>query len=558
MTNRSFSCFLIGTESLLISCADVLRDKGHQILGVVSDEPNIVQWCADHGVRVISGAEPYGTVLAEQPFDYLLSITNLTIVPAEVLALPRRGAINFHDGPLPRFGGLYAPVWALMAGETEYAITWHRMTAAVDEGDIVLQRRFAVTEGETSLTLNSKCFAAGIDSFPELTDLLASETPPSTTHGLDRATYHGLSDRPRALAALDLTRPVAELAALVRALDFGGYANPVARPRLVSGDRAVLVSSVAGAESIRGTAGEVLSAEDGRLHLAARDGSLAFAGLATEDGAPLTGAEALAHLGLRVGERMPALTEQLVAAADAFSAKASRYEGAWASRLATLDPVELPYADRVSACAPQIEWLPQPSVIDRDAAIASFLLFVGRLAGRASFDVAFREAGVVGAPAGLDAFASAYVPLRLTLADQATVAEARSTVHTALAWVRRRAGFARDVTTRRPTLKRLAGRPFVLPVAVELVAQLPDARGTGADLTLALAADGTSAWLYDASVLAAARVVAMAASTMRSRRLMPHCDGRRCPFSRRRSVNKSSTTGGLRPETLRAITASTR
>ena len=36
----------------------------------------------------------------------------------EVLRLPRRMAINFHDGPLPRYAGLNTPVWALLNGET--------------------------------------------------------------------------------------------------------------------------------------------------------------------------------------------------------------------------------------------------------------------------------------------------------------------------------------------------------------------------------------------------------------------------------------------------------
>jgi natural product biosynthesis luciferase-like monooxygenase protein len=511
MTLRPFSCYLLGTESLLISCADVLREKGHRILGVVSDEPSIVQWCGDNGVRAIPAARPYGATLAEQPFDYLLSITNLTIVPSDVLALPKRGAINFHDGPLPRFGGLYAPVWALLAGETEYGITWHRMTAAVDEGDIVLQRRFAITDGETSLTLNSKCFAAGMDSFPELVDLLASDAPPSTTHALEKGSYHGLGDRPRAFAALDLARPAAELAAMVRALDFGAYANPVALPRLIAGTRAVVVGSLVALEDGSAVPGTVIGADENTLRVAAAGGTLALTRLADEDGAPLTGTQALAHLGHAVGGVLPALSPNYVASVERFAAQAARFEGAWATRLATLDPVELPYAERVTAQGARMERLPLQPSAERDALVASFALFVGRLAGRTTFDVGFREAGVVGAPAGLDALVAARVPLRIALDGELTVDEARDHVRKALAWARKRVGFARDAALRRPALKRLAGRPFALPVGVELVETLADATGAGADLTLAVARDGGAAWIFDATVLPPERVVAMAA-----------------------------------------------
>ena len=135
MPDRPFRCYLIGTEALLISCADELLASGHTILGVISDAPAIASWCAEHQLRLIPPKLEYTQLLAEQPFDSLLSITTLTIIPAAALKLPRRGAVNFHDGPLPRFGGLYAPAWALMAGEREYGITWHRMADAVDEGD---------------------------------------------------------------------------------------------------------------------------------------------------------------------------------------------------------------------------------------------------------------------------------------------------------------------------------------------------------------------------------------------------------------------------------------
>jgi hypothetical protein len=46
--------------------------------------------------------------LADTSFDYLLSINNLLLLEEDVLARPFRGAINFHDGPLPAYAGLNA------------------------------------------------------------------------------------------------------------------------------------------------------------------------------------------------------------------------------------------------------------------------------------------------------------------------------------------------------------------------------------------------------------------------------------------------------------------
>lgn len=510
MPNRPFSCYLIGTESLLISCAESLLEKGQAIRGVISDEPAIRDWCAQKGIRVIPTRPDYTPILAEQPFDYLFSITNLSILPDAVLKLPARGAINFHDGPLPRFGGLYAPAWALMAGEQEYGITWHLMTGDADAGDILLQRRFAITEGETSLTLNTKCFEAGVESFPELVDLLVSGGTPPVKHSLDRSTFHGRTDRPRAYAALDWSRPASELAALVRALDFGGYPNPLALPRIVAGKRAVLVGALESlSEGGDAAPGTVVAAEDNVLRVAATGGVLALTKLTDEDGAPLTVAQALKHLGAGVGKPLPALSSAFADAADAFATTAARHEGAWVRRLETLDPLELPYTERSGADA---KWQRMPLAVQGDAesVLATFALFAARLAGRPSFDLAYREPGAVGADENLQALVSAAAPLRVKADADATLSAAREALAKELGWMRERRGFVRDAALRRPSLKGLHGRPFRLPVGIELVDRLDDAIHVGTDLTLVLTRDGQATWDFDATILDAERVATMA------------------------------------------------
>lgn len=511
MTGRPFSCFVIGTESLLISCAETLLEKGVVVLGVISDEPTIANWCAERGIRVISQRSDYATTLAEQPFDYLLSITNLTIIPAAALQLPRKGAVNFHDGPLPRFGGLYAPAWALMAGEKDYGITWHAMTDAVDEGDLLLQRRFTIAEDETSLTLNTKCFEAGVDSFPELVDLLATGSLAPEKHQLDKSSYHGLSDRARAMAALDWSRPVTELAAVIRALDFGSYANPLGLARVVGAEHSVLVGGLAALEeAANAAAGTVLSAEGDLLRIAAEGGVLALTRLATADGAPLSASAALAQLGATVGATLPFLDRAATDALDAFTARAARFEGAWAQRLGTLDPLELPYNERSSGRVARRERLPLPNVGDCEGAVLDFVLFVARLAGRSGFDIAFREPGVVGADSTLRSAVSAAAPMRIALASDATIADAHRSIAGELAWMRKRAGFVRDIAVRRPALKLLVGQPFSLPVGVELLESLDSVAHVGSDLSLVIARDGSAAFDFDAGVLDPNRVALMA------------------------------------------------
>ncbi len=278
-----FSSVVIGNESLLVQCAGKLQAAGHRIEAVVTRNPEIGKWATDQGIQVVAP----GPGLAErlsQPFDYLLSISNLDIIPADVLALPVRGAVNFHDGPLPRHAGLNAPVWALIEGETRHGITWHMIEGGVDEGDILVTRGFDISANDTALTLNAKAFEAAIDSFDEVIDQLATDLK-RLPQDLSQRSYHALADRPSGHGLLDFTKPATDLARLVRALDHGGYANPLSAPKVRADGRIWLVGEARGIEG-RGTPGEILEASDDHLTVACGSGALRLAHFTHPCGAP--------------------------------------------------------------------------------------------------------------------------------------------------------------------------------------------------------------------------------------------------------------------------------
>src|SRR5262245_18203019 len=120
---KSFGCFIIGEGSLPVRCAEILLEKGHRIHGAVCTEPTLRSWARAHAIPEVDG------VPAEQPFEYLFSIVNYRVLSKDELALPSRLAINYHDGPLPRYAGSHSTSWALMSGERSHAVTWHVMTS---------------------------------------------------------------------------------------------------------------------------------------------------------------------------------------------------------------------------------------------------------------------------------------------------------------------------------------------------------------------------------------------------------------------------------------------
>jgi methionyl-tRNA formyltransferase len=122
------SSVFIGGQSLLIQCADRFKKRGHDIRTIVSSDSNVQRWAKEQDIRCIAPARDLAAQLAVTPFDYLFSVAYLSVIPPAVLALPRRGAINFHDGPLPDYAGLNVTSWALLNKEREHGVTWHVMS----------------------------------------------------------------------------------------------------------------------------------------------------------------------------------------------------------------------------------------------------------------------------------------------------------------------------------------------------------------------------------------------------------------------------------------------
>jgi methionyl-tRNA formyltransferase len=192
------SCFIIGAGSLLTQCADMLLAAGHRIDGIVSTDPDVRQWAHDRTLPVHHPDADLHAFLSEQPFDYLFSINNSRVLPAPILRLPSKGAINYHDSLLPKYAGVYATSWALIQREAAHGISWHLMTEQVDGGDILQQRRVDVAPDDTAFSLNLKCYQAGIAAFGDLlTDLATHRVHAVGQNAADRS-YFGRSHRPAA------------------------------------------------------------------------------------------------------------------------------------------------------------------------------------------------------------------------------------------------------------------------------------------------------------------------------------------------------------------------
>ena len=146
---------------------EIVRPLGHRVVGVVTSpgpkrrrSPTYLEVVAavPPGIDVIVSKQPerWAAMLAPLRPDLIVSGGFPWRIPADVLALPRLGAINFHDALLPRHRGPNATGWAFRMGDTETGLTIHRLTPEFDTGPVLAQARVPITDDDNLSTLMAK------------------------------------------------------------------------------------------------------------------------------------------------------------------------------------------------------------------------------------------------------------------------------------------------------------------------------------------------------------------------------------------------------------------
>jgi methionyl-tRNA formyltransferase len=113
------------------------------------------------------------------------------LVPSELLARPRHGALNVHPSLLPRHRGASPIPATILEGDRESGVTIIRMNEGIDSGPIVAQERITLTGNETA---------------PQLTDRLSALGAELLARSLEPWLAGSLSPRPQDEAGASMTR----------------------------------------------------------------------------------------------------------------------------------------------------------------------------------------------------------------------------------------------------------------------------------------------------------------------------------------------------------------
>ncbi|MCZ2147308.1 MAG: hypothetical protein LC126_05985 [Bryobacterales bacterium] len=225
MTSR---VIVIGESALSVQCAQLLQRRNHNVAATCSpDGAPLKSWAEAASIPHFSNIGELANFACDRKPDYLFSIVNYRVLPLELLRIPRL-PINYHDGPLPRYAGVYATSWAIINNEAQHGVTWHVMVDKVDAGDILTQRSVVLSENETVHSLNMKCHIAAYRAFSVLLSELESESVSRTPQNLHERTYYRRSKWKSTRISWNWT--AREIDRFCRALAFHPGHNPIGEP----------------------------------------------------------------------------------------------------------------------------------------------------------------------------------------------------------------------------------------------------------------------------------------------------------------------------------------
>lgn len=174
------SVIFMGSKPGSIVALRLMLQRGWEIAHVVTTPeiqhewikgPTLTEEAHRLGLPTLSQAD----LPTDRSVDFVISYMYRKLVRREVLQLATKGALNFHAGPLPGFGGWAFYNVAILENVREYGCTCHYMDEGFDTGPIIQVNRFPIEPGaQTAVSLERRAQREMVRLFIDFLDLAES------------------------------------------------------------------------------------------------------------------------------------------------------------------------------------------------------------------------------------------------------------------------------------------------------------------------------------------------------------------------------------------------
>src|SRR5574344_1799220 len=175
----------LGTPEFAVASLDALVTQGYNIVGVVTmpDKPAgrgykvqysaIKNYALEHQLPLLQPEklknEDFLNKLRALQAD-LQIVVAFRMLPECVWAMPKYGTFNLHGSLLPQYRGAAPINWAIINGENETGVTTFFLQQEIDTGDLILQRKLAITNQDNAGTVHDKLMVIGAKAVTDTVD----------------------------------------------------------------------------------------------------------------------------------------------------------------------------------------------------------------------------------------------------------------------------------------------------------------------------------------------------------------------------------------------------
>ena len=195
----------MGTPDFAAASLNKLIEEQYEIAGVFTqpDKPKgrgmemsfspVKELALRHGLPVYQPEKMRdGTVLSilqELKPDILVVVAYGRILPDDILALPKYGAINVHGSLLPKYRGAAPIQWAVLNGDKTTGVTTMYLAHDMDAGDMIYREETEIGEFETAGELFDRLMVMGAELLVKTLRDIENGTAPRVPQDHSAASY---------------------------------------------------------------------------------------------------------------------------------------------------------------------------------------------------------------------------------------------------------------------------------------------------------------------------------------------------------------------------------
>lgn len=271
----------MGTPDFASASLKKLIDERFDVVGVFTqpDKPKgrgmelcaspVKELALENGLPVFQPVKMRdGTALAQikalEP-DILVVVAYGCILPDDILAVPKYGAINVHGSLLPKYRGAAPIQWAVLNGDKVTGVTTMYLASEMDTGDIIYTAETEIGEYETSGELFDRLKDMGAELLVKTLRDIDAGTAPRAPQDHSKASYVTMLDK--SICPIDWNKTPREVLKHI----YGLQPWPVATMELEGKTVRVFAAKYTDGKTEK-VPGAVVSTDKGGLEIACADG----------------------------------------------------------------------------------------------------------------------------------------------------------------------------------------------------------------------------------------------------------------------------------------------